>query len=121
MDFVAECKEFGRMRLAELRSGKFHVSHCAVTRDSGAAARLRVFCHRGAAVRFFQWEFFEFMSLLGHWAENEMCDVILRFLIHRVALVAGICEMYRMVDIIPEHSVYRHTPFEFNRADPIQE
>ncbi|KAG8233721.1 hypothetical protein J437_LFUL019191 [Ladona fulva] len=89
--FLKEYLTLGHMSLAEWGSGKYYIPHHAVVKPYSRPK-----------------------------LQKEISDLIIRFRLHPVALVADIYKMYRMIHLLPQHSKYQHIVWRSSEKESLQ-
>ncbi|XP_055632587.1 uncharacterized protein LOC129773061 [Toxorhynchites rutilus septentrionalis] len=107
-DFIDEYQQMGHMVEVEEDTGEYvyYLPHHAVIKPDSSTTKLRVVfdasCSTSTGVSLND------ILMVGPVVQNSLLTIIMRFRLHRYAVVADIAKMYRMVNVNPkDHNLQR--------------
>ena len=117
--FLKEYLDLGHMSPAKWGSGKCYIPHYAVMKPFSSTTKVRV-VFDGSSKTSSGKSLNDFL-LKGPKLQQDISDLIIRFRLHSVALVADICKMYRMIHLLPQDRIYQHIIWRSSDNESFQE
>ena len=124
VDFMTEYLDLGHMEpVASHEQPKssqvYYIPHHGVLRESSTTTKLRA-VYNASAVTSTGTSLNDHL-LVGTTLQSSLMELILRFRLHKVALVADIEKMYRQIWVAPEHRDYQRIIWRKSPTEPIAE
>ncbi|XP_053691668.1 uncharacterized protein LOC128740167 [Sabethes cyaneus] len=118
--FIKEYKYMGHMRVVndDTTDSVYYLPHHAVLKPDSTTTKLRVVfdasCRSSSGVSLND------CLLVGPVVQDELMSIIIRFRMHRIALVADIAKMYRMINVQETDQKLQRILWRESEQDPIQ-
>ncbi|XP_046406317.1 uncharacterized protein LOC124171219 [Ischnura elegans] len=116
---LSEYISLGHMSQVGWGTGKYYVPHHAVYKECSTTSRVRVVFD--ASNKTTTGTSLNDMLLVGPKLHQDISALIIRFRLHKVALIGDICKMYRMIELRPEERAYQHIIWRPNSDSDLQE
>ncbi|XP_058840931.1 uncharacterized protein LOC131696405 [Topomyia yanbarensis] len=119
-EFIHEYQALGHMSevVEDTSDTVYHLPHHAVLKPDSTTTKLRVVFD--ASCRTSSGYSLNDALMVGPVVQDDLLDVILRFRLHRYALVADIAKMYRMVQVQPADQPLQRILWRDSSAEPIK-
>ncbi|XP_058814206.1 uncharacterized protein LOC131678231 [Topomyia yanbarensis] len=119
-EFIHEYQALGHMSevVEDTSDTVYYLPHHAVLKPDSTTTKLRVVFD--ASCRTSSGYSLNDALMVGPVVQDDLLDVILRFRLHRYALVADIAKMYRMVQVQPADQPLQKILWRDSSAEPIK-